>query len=212
MSVLQVFDPPMCCSTGVCGPEVDPVLSRFAADLDWLTSRGVEILRFNLSQQPQAFASNEVVMTALREVGNDVLPLILVDGAVASQGRYPTREELAEMAGVGLVSGSLMTEAVQELVALGAAIVSNCEPCFKLHYDKARKLGVSKQDMRTAVTVAQGVKDSPARAMLELADRYLDERPIKAAKQPKHLVVSGCCGPSSDGGNGDAQPKSGGCC
>ena len=31
MTHLQVFDPPMCCSTGVCGPQVDPELPRFAA-------------------------------------------------------------------------------------------------------------------------------------------------------------------------------------
>jgi len=31
---IQVLDPPRCCSTGVCGPNVDPELVRFAADLD----------------------------------------------------------------------------------------------------------------------------------------------------------------------------------
>ncbi len=50
MSKVQVFDPPMCCSTGVCGPQVDPALVRFAADLEWLKASGVEVERFNLSQ------------------------------------------------------------------------------------------------------------------------------------------------------------------
>ena len=36
MAKLTVYDPPMCCSTGVCGPAVDPVLPRVTADLDWL--------------------------------------------------------------------------------------------------------------------------------------------------------------------------------
>jgi len=54
MKNLQVYDKPMCCSTGVCGPQVDPVLPRFAADLDWLKSQGNEVERFNLAQQPMA--------------------------------------------------------------------------------------------------------------------------------------------------------------
>jgi hypothetical protein len=41
MSKVQVYDKPMCCSTGICGPQVDPVLPRFAADLDWLKSQGM---------------------------------------------------------------------------------------------------------------------------------------------------------------------------
>ena len=50
---LQVFDPAMCCSTGVCGPEVDTKLVQFAADLDWLKSQGVIVQRHNLSQTRQ---------------------------------------------------------------------------------------------------------------------------------------------------------------
>jgi AhpD family alkylhydroperoxidase len=68
---------------------------------------------------------------------------------------------------------SIFTEQVAELVAIGAAIAANCEPCFKYHYDQARKLGVSDEDMRYAVDLAQKVKDTPARGMLNLAERYL---------------------------------------
>ena len=55
---LQIFDPPMCCSTGVCGPSPDPVLPRFAADLQTLANQGISVERYNLAQQPQAFAAN----------------------------------------------------------------------------------------------------------------------------------------------------------
>jgi hypothetical protein len=48
---IQIFDPAMCCSTGVCGPSVDPELVRFAADLDWLARQGVEVERYNLYNQ-----------------------------------------------------------------------------------------------------------------------------------------------------------------
>ena len=68
---------------------------------------------------------------------------------------------------------SLMTEAVTELVAIGAAIASNCEPCFRHHYDAAHKLGVSTEDMREAVNLALAVKAAPHRKVLDTADRYL---------------------------------------
>ena len=78
---------------------------------------------------------------------------------------------------------SLFTDEVAELVALGAAIASNCEPCFKFHYDQARKLGVTDADMRRAVDLAQQVKEAPARGVLDLAHRYLDKQPTSADHQ-----------------------------
>ena len=82
---------------------------------------------------------------------------------------------------------SIFTAQVAELVAIGAAIASNCEPC-KYHYDQARKLGVSDPDMRYAVDLAQKVKDTPARAMLILAERYLGA----ATPDRKAVASSGC--------------------
>lgn len=99
-SKVQVFDPAMCCSTGVCGPSVDPVLPRFAADLDWLKAQGIEVERYNLSQQPAAFAENAVVRQALQDRGNDCLPMILIDGRIVADGQYPQRSTLAALAGV----------------------------------------------------------------------------------------------------------------
>jgi len=100
MVVLQVFDPPMCCPTGVCGPQVNPALTRFAADVNWLKSQGVRVERFNLAQEPGAFAKNPVVKQMLGEIGADCLPLILVDGDVVSRGVYLSREELMAFAGI----------------------------------------------------------------------------------------------------------------
>ena len=100
MAVLRVFDPPMCCSTGICGPAVNPALARFAADVDWLKSQGVQVERFSLVQNPDAFAKDPVVEQMLAKVGMDCLPLILVDGRVVSQGVYPSREELAAFTGI----------------------------------------------------------------------------------------------------------------
>jgi hypothetical protein len=100
MPTVRVFDPPMCCATGVCGPSIDPELARFTADLDWLKKQGVQVERFNLSQQPGAFATNAIVKDALNARGNGCLPLVLVDERVAVEGAYPSRETLAALAGV----------------------------------------------------------------------------------------------------------------
>ena len=95
MKNVQVYDKPMCCSTGVCGPQVDPVLPRFVADLDWLKSQGNQVERFNLAQQPMAFIENKEVHQLLESEGTDCLPLILVNGKIVSRKDYPTREVMA---------------------------------------------------------------------------------------------------------------------
>ncbi len=90
----------MCCSTGVCGASVPPALARFAGDLVWLAGKGVEVTRYNLTHEPQAFLASEPARTALAQRGEQALPLILLDGEPVSSGRYPYRSELAGWAGV----------------------------------------------------------------------------------------------------------------
>lgn len=100
MKTIQIFDPALCCSTGVCGVDVDQQLVTFAADVDWAKQQGVTIERFNLAQQPLAFAQNAVVKGFLERSGAESLPLILIDGEFALAGRYPSRDELARWAGI----------------------------------------------------------------------------------------------------------------
>ena len=111
MKKLQVFDPALCCSTGVCGTEVDQALVDFSADVDWLKHAGGQIERFNLAQQPMAFAENAVVKAFLERSGAEGLPLILLDGEIVMAGRYPTRKELERFVGVSsALSGIAVTE------------------------------------------------------------------------------------------------------
>jgi hypothetical protein len=100
MKTIQVFDPALCCSTGVCGVDVDQALVSFSADVDWAKQNGAKIERFNLAQQPMAFAENAIVKGFLERSGQEALPLILVDGEVALAGRYPNRAELSRWTGV----------------------------------------------------------------------------------------------------------------
>ena len=187
MKLIQIYDPAMCCSTGVCGPEVDPVLVRFAADVKWLGEQGLAVERYNLAQSPMAFAENDVVRAALTEKGEGALPLILADGKPIASGAYPTREELASLFGLGPDEPSLFTPAVAELVAIGAAIASNCEPCLRYHAHQAERLGVSISDVTRAVELAVRIKDAPHQTVLRLAAK------LTAAAEPK-----GCCGGESD--------------
>jgi hypothetical protein len=101
MATVQVFDPPMCCPTGVCGSGVDPALARFSADMEWLREHGASVERYNLSQQPGAFAASKAVHAAMSAEGTSCLPMVLVDGEVVSKGVRPNREQLARWAGVG---------------------------------------------------------------------------------------------------------------
>jgi hypothetical protein len=119
MPKLQVFDPAMCCSTGVCGPSVDPVLPRFAADLEWLKSKGVDVERYNLAQEIAAFTGNPTVKQALNSQGTKCLPIVLVDGQVVSESTYPTREQLAGFTGVAYDPGPKVKQPPADLVGIG---------------------------------------------------------------------------------------------
>ncbi|MFN9718074.1 MAG: arsenite efflux transporter metallochaperone ArsD [Planctomycetota bacterium] len=94
MKTIRIYDRPMCCSTGICGPTVDPVLPRFAADLDTIRNAGHTVERFNLSQQPQAFIDDKEIHALISSRGTDVLPIVVVDGRVVSRGIYPSLEML----------------------------------------------------------------------------------------------------------------------
>jgi len=118
---LTVYDPAMCCSTGVCGAEVEPSLIRFAADLDWIGKQGVTVRRFNLAQEPGAFARQNQVRRALQEKGESALPLVIMEGRVLSSGRYPSREELKGWASEGEDAQNLNAQEVGKLEDLGAA-------------------------------------------------------------------------------------------
>jgi arsenite-transporting ATPase len=100
MSRIEVFEPALCCATGVCGVDVDQGLVTFSADLDFVRTHGGDVSRFNLASEPLAFATNHAVQTFLQVAGSDGLPLVLVDGVTAMTGRYPDRAQLVAWSGV----------------------------------------------------------------------------------------------------------------
>lgn len=100
MSKIEVFEPALCCATGVCGEDVDQQLVTFSADMDFIRSQGGDITRYNLASEPQAFAANDAAKAFLHVSGSAGLPLVLVDGVTALTGRYPDRAQLATWAGL----------------------------------------------------------------------------------------------------------------
>ncbi|MCM3654477.1 arsenite efflux transporter metallochaperone ArsD [Metabacillus litoralis] len=96
MYKVEIFDPAMCCSTGVCGPGVDPELTRVASAVYSLEKKGFNIKRYQLTTNPEKFAENDEITRIFKEKGPDALPVILVNDQVVKVGSYPTNEEFSE--------------------------------------------------------------------------------------------------------------------
>ena len=132
MRTVRVFEPALCCNTGVCGPDVDESLVGFTADLAYARGLGADVERHNLANDPSAFAGNETVRAFLAVAGSAGLPLTLVDGMTVLTGRYPDRRELLTYAGVtaDAVTADPVTSRVS--VPVGAtelAVVEESESC-----------------------------------------------------------------------------------
>lgn len=94
MKKLEVYDPPMCCSSGVCGPGVDPKLVNFRSALKELETHGIDVVRINPAQQQAEFAANTKVTKAVERYGMACLPILVVDGEIVSRGEYPDAARL----------------------------------------------------------------------------------------------------------------------
>jgi hypothetical protein len=100
MKKIEIFDPAMCCATGVCGPAIDPELLRMAVVIDNLKEKSVDISRHGLSNEPMEFINNKLINDLLRKEGADILPVTLLDGQVAKTRAYPTNQELSDWLGI----------------------------------------------------------------------------------------------------------------
>jgi sulfur carrier protein ThiS len=94
MSKMQIFDPAMCCSTGVCGPSVNPQLLRVATVLNNLKKKGILVERYSLNNNPKEFVDNTYINELIKNNGINILPITVVDGEVVKTKEYLTNEEL----------------------------------------------------------------------------------------------------------------------
>lgn len=97
MTKLEIYDPAMCCSSGVCGPAPNDALVSFAGTVEKIKEAGVSITRYNLAQEPLAFAQKPEVKAVLEKQGEDGLPLLFVDGEIYFRGAYPSIEQLSKV-------------------------------------------------------------------------------------------------------------------
>lgn len=97
---IAIYDPALCCSSGVCGPTLDPVLVKMNDAVLALKKQGVEVERFNLAQQPKEFMANKTVAELLHKNGKKTLPVTLVNDQVYKSGEYPSYEELCKALGI----------------------------------------------------------------------------------------------------------------
>jgi hypothetical protein len=212
---LEIYDPAMCCSTGVCGPDVDDELADFANDLKWLKTEGIEVKRFNLGQEPEVFKSNPLVLSRLQKEGSVVLPIIFVNGELMSEGGYPDRATLTEWTKIQSQNGSngspdgqssedqheipgsnekeietsepLFNEKTEILVVLAAALAAGNDSTMKAAFTRGEEAGISKEDLTKAMQTGLNLRQSSMSESVRSANELL------GIDQNGCAPGSGCC-------------------
>ncbi|APD02697.1 arsenite efflux transporter metallochaperone ArsD [Lactiplantibacillus plantarum] len=104
MKKIELFEPAMCCSTGVCGPSVDQNLLMITSAFDALQGvKTIEADRYNLSNNPDVFSERADILAAIKDDADAVLPMTVVDGQIVKTGAYPTIDELSDYTGLVFV-------------------------------------------------------------------------------------------------------------
>ena len=97
MKKMYIYEPAMCCPTGLCGVGVDPELLRVSTVVSNLEKNGVKVERFNLTNSPQEFVNNKELNERMMNEGVEILPVTVVDGKIIITKRYPTNEEFIKL-------------------------------------------------------------------------------------------------------------------
>lgn len=91
---VELFDPPLCCPTGLCGPTIDTTLLDISEALRALEADGVRVARHAMTVDPAAFIRNREVYELIRERQLEVLPITVVRARVVKVAAYPSLAEL----------------------------------------------------------------------------------------------------------------------
>jgi len=100
MKTIKIYDPALCCPTGLCGVNIDPELMRIAVVVETLKRKGIIVERYNLRDNPQVYVTTKVVNDCLMAEGAEVFPIITVDGEIEIKKAYPTNKQFAEWLGI----------------------------------------------------------------------------------------------------------------
>ncbi|WP_163379493.1 arsenite efflux transporter metallochaperone ArsD [Cyclobacterium sp. SYSU L10401] len=196
---ITLLDPAMCCSTGICGPEVDDVLVQTAAHVKWLKSLGHEVHRHNLSNDGEAFNEYPEALAKLQQDGMDSLPYILVKGRVVMAGKYPSKaewtqvleEETPEDGSEGSPIQNNTSQKTTTLIGIGAAIASSNESALKHYVAAAKKYGIAIQEIAEAMNIGNEVKNTLSQELINQANALLNE--MEPAATNACAPGSGCC-------------------
>lgn len=126
---IELYEPAMCCSSGVCGPAVDPKLVKLQETLRLIEEKGagaIEVKRYNLSSDLDAFAKNAAVGEVLKEQGPHALPVVYIDGELIAQHEYPNTDEWQQ---------ALKARGIEIDLSGGSAVSEN--PCCPLPSETA---------------------------------------------------------------------------
>jgi alkylhydroperoxidase/carboxymuconolactone decarboxylase family protein YurZ len=96
--------------------------------------------------------------------------------AQGNQAAVRAREKEAGSGAVRTSVYKIVDKKVTLLIAAGAAMAANCEPCLNKIVADLKEAGVGTNDIRRAVEIGQFVKDKPAANMKQLADRLTGTR------------------------------------
>jgi len=97
MTHIEIFEPALCCATGVCGPEPDETLVRFGETVrrtETELAGRVVLSRTLLNQQPMRFTQVPAVFDIIKSRGVSALPVVVVNGSIVLEGGYPTFEQI----------------------------------------------------------------------------------------------------------------------
>lgn len=186
-TLIEVYDPAMCCSTGVCGPDIDDTVANFAGDVKWLKSQGIDVRRYNLGQEPEAFKMNPDVLSRLQKKGTECLPILLVDGQMVSEGDYPDRKQLAGWLGIAPEKTNGAVKPTELLSVLETAVTGGNEENMRILFQKGKKSGLSTEQMVEAMQNGINNRQSVTRSALQTANELLGLQPGSCTQG------SGCC-------------------
>ncbi|MDU1906578.1 MAG: arsenite efflux transporter metallochaperone ArsD [Dysgonomonas sp.] len=93
---VKIYDPALCCPTGLCGVNIDPELMRIAVVIETLKKKGITIERFNLRDHPQVYVDNKKINDCLMKESAEVLPITTLDGEIVLTKQYPSNAQIAE--------------------------------------------------------------------------------------------------------------------
>ena len=93
---VEIYDPPMCCPTGLCGPAVDPALMKISDAILALKKQGVSVERYNLKSDYMTIKDNLPVMAVIHRGGSKMMPITVIRGKIFKTGEYPSYEEICK--------------------------------------------------------------------------------------------------------------------